>query len=492
MDEHEGDGGQPAVQPPGAPSGRPASGGEPAARSLRHELRTPLNQILGYAELLQETAVEDGRSAYVPDLQRIVAAGRRLLELIDSIGGTAPSERAVKQPSEAGATSREPTGPTISGGAARPGIEPGRFSLLVVDDNELNRDMLSRRLAARGYGVRTAADGRSALELLASGRFDLVLLDVMMPGVNGLEVLGTLRRTRSVADLPVIMVTARDQSEDTVEALRLGANDYVTKPIDFPVALARIETQLSLRSAGEEVRRLAVELEKRNRFIRQTFGRYLTNEVVASLLETPEGLRLGGERRTVTILLSDLRGFTPLAERLTPEQVVRILNNYLGAMADVVCRFQGTVDEFIGDSVLALFGAPTMREDDARRAVACALAMQKAMTEVNARNREAGLPAVQMGIALNTGEVVVGNIGSERRSKYGVVGSPVNLTARMQASTLGGQVLISEGTLASAGAGLVVGERRLIAAKGFDGPVAVYELRSLGTPSDPPSGDHAD
>ena len=351
--------------------------------------------------------------------------------------------------------------------------------LLVVDDNEQNRDMLSRRLVKRGFTVATAEDGPRALAMIAAEPFDLILLDIEMPGMTGIDVLKTLREKTTRADLPVIMATARDQGEDIVEALGLGANDYVTKPLDFPVVMARIESQLSLKRAMEEIRRLAGELEIRNRFIQRTFGRYLSDEVVASLLETPEGLALGGEKREVTILFADLRGFTAMADRFTPEQVVGMLNTYLGTMADIITAYQGTIDEFIGDAILALFGAPVTRPDDAERAAACAVAMQLAMDGVNAKNRAAGLPDVQMGIAVNTGDVVVGNIGSQTRAKYGVVGTHVNLAGRIEGFTVGGQILVSETTLRKSGGSLAVGERVTFEAKGFKEPVAVYDLRGV-------------
>src|SRR5687767_11443011 len=230
----------------------------------------------------------------------------------------------------------------------------------------------------------------------------------------------------------------------------------------------------------EEIRRLADELVIRNRFIKQTFGRYLSEEVVASLLETPEGLKLGGEKREVTLLFADLRGFTALADRYTPEQVVRLLNNYLGVMADIITRHQGTIDEFIGDAILALFGAPVSRPDDAERAAACAVEMQLAMEDVNAYNRREGLPEVNMGIAVNTGDVAVGNIGSQTRAKYGVVGSHVNLAGRIESFTVGGQVLVSESTVRRAGNALMLGERVTFEAKGFKAPVAVYDLLGVG------------
>jgi class 3 adenylate cyclase/ActR/RegA family two-component response regulator len=447
--------------------------------SLRHDLRTPLNQILGYSEMLQEEAAEAGYDRFVADLTKIGVAARQLLSLVDQVPEAVPAlpplpSFAEGEPAEA---LRTPPVPRSSAPPARAAEAPAR--LLVVDDNELNRDLLARRLKKRGYLVRVAEDGRRALDLLEREIFDLVLLDIMMPGVSGLDVLRAVRARHSVAELPIVMATARDQGEDIVEALGLGANDYVTKPLDFAVVLARVETQLSLKRALEEIRRLAQGLEIRNRFIRQAFGRYLSDDVVESLLERPEGLRLGGENRKVTLLMADLRGFTTLTERLTPEQVVRLLNNYLGIMADVIASYQGTIDEFVGDAILALFGAPFSRGDDTERAAACAVAMQLAIDRVNEANRRDGLPEVQMGVALNTGEVIVGNIGSYRRAKYGVVGSHVNLTGRIESLTVGGQILVSQHTLEAAGGLLSVGDGRSFQTKGFKDPITVYELRGV-------------
>jgi class 3 adenylate cyclase len=359
-------------------------------------------------------------------------------------------------------------------------MDTAQGSLLVVDDNELNRDMLARRLARRGYTVAVAADGQQALTMLETQPFDLILLDIMMPGISGLDVLKILRETYSVADLPVIMATAKDQSEDIVAALQLGANDYVTKPLDFQVVLARTQTQLDLKRARQDVQRLAAQLERHNRFIRETFGRYVTDEVVTSLLDSPAGLQLGGEKRQVTMLMADLRGFTSLSSRLAPEQVVAILNGYLGTMVEVILQYQGTIDEFIGDAILVIFGAPIWRQDDAPRAVACAVAMQLAMSTVNEENRRTGLPDVEMGIGVHTGEVVVGNIGSHKRTKYGVVGSHVNLTSRIQSYTVGGQILLSEATRQRVGSLVQISRQMEVEAKGIPEPITLYELRSIG------------
>jgi len=361
--------------------------------------------------------------------------------------------------------------------------------VLVVDDNELNRDMLSRRLGARGFAVEVAEDGGTALRRLEPGGFDVVLLDVMMPGLTGLDVLRRVRERWPASDLPVIMATARDTSQDVVEALSLGANDYVTKPLDFAVVLARIEAQLALKRQKEEIRRLADDLEVRNRFIRRLFGRYLSEEVVSDLLASPDGPRLGGEQRKVTLLMSDLRGFTLLTEGLAPEQTLRLLNSYLGAMADVILAHQGMIDEFVGDAILAIFGAPLVRPDDARRAASCAVAMQVALDELNRRNQAEGLPRLEMGVAVHTGEVIVGNIGSERRTKYGVVGSAVNHAGRIESFTVGGQVLISEATLRETSDSVRVGARLQIDAKGTRARLVVYDLRAVGELRMPDAGE---
>lgn len=225
-----------------------------------------------------------------------------------------------------------------------------------------------------------------------------------------------------------------------------------------------------------ELKELISKLTQANEFIKGTFGRYLSDEVVESLLESPEGLELGGERREVTVLISDLRGFTPISERLEPEQVVRLLNNHLGVMTEIIARHRGTIDEFLGDAILVIFGAPEVGDDDAHRGATCAVEMQRAMETVNSMNVRDGLPEVEMGIGLNTGEVVVGNIGSERRSKYAVVGAAVNTGYRIENATVGGQILISEGTRAAVGDGIELDRRMELNVKGLEDSLVVHEL----------------
>lgn len=356
---------------------------------------------------------------------------------------------------------------------------PDGATILVVDDNEMNRDLLSRRLGKKGFEVAVAESGEAALAWLEANACDLVLLDIMMPGLSGIDVLDRLRETRNVSELPIIMATAKGEQADIVDALKRGANDYVTKPLEFPVVLARVKTQLALKSANDRIRKLADDVERRNRFIRDVFGRYLTDEVAETLLESPEALKMGGERREVSILLADLRGFTTFAAKRDPQDVMRVVNNFLSKMTEVIIDHGGTIDEFIGDAILALFGAPRPLEDHAQRAVACAAAMQQAMSEVNRENVANGLPEVAIGIGINTGDVVVGNIGSEKRAKYGVVGHNVNMAARIEAYTAGGQTLISENTRNACGAALQVNEEIRVLPKGFDEEISIFDVAGL-------------
>jgi class 3 adenylate cyclase len=178
-------------------------------------------------------------------------------------------------------------------------------------------------------------------------------------------------------------------------------------------------------------------------------------------------------------MMADIRGFTAIAEKLAPPRVVRLLNNYLGAMSEIIMKHNGTVDEFIGDAILAIFGAPINRPDDTDRAIRCALEMQQAMTTVNAKNRAENLPEIAMGISLNTGTVVAGNIGSEQRTKYGVVGHTVNQTARIEDHCPAGAILISEATLADAKSLLSIGSAKTIQAKGILKAFTIYQLTAM-------------
>jgi len=300
--------------------------------------------------------------------------------------------------------------------------------------------------------------------------------------VDGLTMVLEFRAAPQTRDVPLIVLSAQEDPKVKAEAFARGANDYLVKLPDKVELIARIRyhsrgyvSLLERNEAFAALQESGRQLEKRNHLIRETFGRYISDEVVASLLETPEGLNLGGEKREVTIMMTDLRGFTALSERLGPEQVVATINNYFEVMTEVIAGYGGTINELIGDGLLVVFGAPLRRDDHAEAAVACALAMQLAMGRVNDMNTAEGLPHVEMGIGLNTGEVVVGNVGSARRAKYTIVGSNVNLASRIESYSSGEQIMISSSTYAAVQAMVEVGHSLEVAPKGFREPIRIYE-----------------
>ena len=231
--------------------------------------------------------------------------------------------------------------------------------------------------------------------------------------------------------------------------LRLLGN--LTQAAD-EVSAGNLDVTIPEPKSRDEVGRLAISFRhmidglKQRDFIRNTFGRYVSQEVVDELLTSPDGLRLGGELREITLLVSDLRGFTAMSSLMKPHEVIEVMNNYLSHMIDIITRFGGTVDEFQGDGILAFFGAPIKVEKGPARAVACAIEMQNAMEVVNEDQRRRNLPELQMGIGINTGEVIVGNLGSEKRTKYSAIGTTINTAYRIESYTVGAQILISSST----------------------------------------------
>ncbi len=225
--------------------------------------------------------------------------------------------------------------------------------------------------------------------------------------------------------------------------------------------------------------RLTDYIAKRD-FIRDTFSRYVTKEVVKKLIESEEAFKLGGETREVSLLMSDIRGFTAITADMEPEQVIDLLNRYLEKMIEILLDNEAIIDEIVGDGILAFFGAPEPMENHPTRAVATALQMQAAMEEINRLNMADGLPPLEMGVAVNTGLVVVGNIGSERRAKYSVVGAHVNFTSRIEAYALGGQIFVSSGTYARIKDLAELGDVVQVEIKGLRGLATLYEVRGLG------------
>jgi adenylate cyclase len=250
----------------------------------------------------------------------------------------------------------------------------------------------------------------------------------------------------------------------------------------FVVSLAAAVYDRAATNAEAALGAEKAKSEEMAGLLRRMFGRYLAPEVMNSLIENPASLELGGEKRRVTIMMTDLRGFTAMSERLAPEQVVSLLNGYFEVMVEVITRYQGTINEIVGDALLVFFGAPQDVPDRAQRAVACAIEMQNAMARVNERNRGAGLPDLEMGIGLNDAEVVVGNIGTARRSKYAAVGSGVNMTSRIESYTVGGEILISESVRQAAGDALRLDGQRDVLPKGAESPLRIYRVGGIGPP----------
>ena len=412
-----------------------------------HDMMNVLAAMRGYAEML----LEDLGPAHQP----IADALKRLLSAIE----TAHTEETGIEP---GADQR-----TI---ATDPGF------ILAVDDLQENRELVARYLSRSGHFVVTAANGEEALSTLGESDVDVVLLDLVMPGMDGREVLRRIKEHPEYRATPVIVISGRQDMDGIIECIEAGADDYLFKPFNPVLLQARIKAGIERKRWHDREEQYRQQLERNEKFIRSTFGRYLSDEIVTDILERPEGLELGGDLRRVSILLSDIRGFTSMSEHLAPTQVVTIINRYLGAMTDVIMSHQGTIDEFIGDAIFAVFGAPLKRDDDADRAVQCALDMQAAMAKVNAQNREDGLPEISTGIAINTGDVIAGNIGSERRSKYGFVGHPVNVTSRIEDMTAGGEILISDSTLKDLNTSVTLGESQDINVKGIDQSITVHRV----------------
>jgi class 3 adenylate cyclase len=241
------------------------------------------------------------------------------------------------------------------------------------------------------------------------------------------------------------------------------------------IVTTRAEMLSTIFKVSEERLRLT-------RFIRDMFGRYLSKKVVDDILETPEGHKIGGRRETVTILLSDIRGFTSLSETMDPEKMVQLLNRYLERMTKILLDHDGIIDEIVGDSIMAVFGVPEKRDTDAERAVACALAMQNALDDLNQEFAGEGHPPFEMGIGINTGNVIVGNIGSEMRMKYGVVGTAVNTASRIESNTIGGQVLIGESTYQLVKDLVTAEAPQSFMMKGLKTPLVFYAVTAIGSP----------
>ena len=397
--------------------------------------------------------------------------------------------------------------------------------LMCVDDEEMILLSLKDQLRehfSRDFAIEMLESGDEALELareLVKSSVDIpvIICDQIMPGMKGNELLRHLHdlspKTFSVlltgqADAGAVgdavnfanlyryipkpweetdlILTIKEAVRSFYQDKQLEEQNRILQEMNENLEqLVRERTAEVVRQKEEiqeqmhSIERQHHELELRNDFIRSVFGRYVSDEVMDTVLRDPDGLQIGGAKRDISVLLSDLRGFTVLSERLDPEEVVRVLNRYFERMIEIISDHCGIVIEFLGDGIMTIFGAPKTLENHADHAVACALSMQQAMEELNLMHAEEGLPRIEMGIGVSSGEVVVGNIGSERRTKYGVIGHPANLAARIEALSTGQQVLVSAETLHRCRAEINVVQSFQVSVKGVDKPLAIHEVSAI-------------
>ena len=300
--------------------------------------------------------------------------------------------------------------------------------VLVVDDDPLNRMLLTRSLEQEGHRVGSAASGQEALEILREKPFDVVLLDIVMPELDGVSVLERLKRDPVLQHVPVIMISAVDEIETVVRCIEMGSEDYLPKPFNPVLLRARINAALAKKRLHE------VERER----VREVFSRFVPEHVVDDVLErTDEDLRLGGSRGVGTVMFTDIREFTAFTERTPPDRVIDLLNEYFGEMIDAIFHHGGTLVGYLGDGLLAVFGAPIPLDDHADRALAAAREMLAVrLPRFNRRVRERTLGnGFEMGIGLNSGLFIAGNVGSARRLEYTVYGDTVNTASRIEGMT---------------------------------------------------------
>ena len=443
-------------------------------RRLQHEVRTPIGQIIGYAELLEEELDDYGAGDLATDLHKIREAASRLLDLVDGKLRDEQDPGAPVLPEPEAASAEEGAAGASDTQAARPA------RILVVDEDASDRELLARRLERHGFEVTTASGGIDALRRIEADGPDLVLLEVMLSGMGGLEVLERVRRQRSRAELPVILATALDDSRDAVEGLQRGANDYVIKPFDFPVVIARVESQLETHRIARQVAGLARQLEMRSTFIREALARDVSDDQLVALAERPDLLDLGRERRSVIAVVADVRGSRARAAALEPAEETGVLKNVFDGLAGVVEHHGGVVEEVSGDALLALFGLPLAAPDDAERAAACAVAMQLEMDEINARSARVRLPAVEIGVGVASGDVALVALGTSDPVTYKAVGEPPRRAAALEAQARGGEVWICARTRERLGdLARVDQEKELMALAAGEPPVRAHRLLGL-------------
>jgi class 3 adenylate cyclase len=356
--------------------------------------------------------------------------------------------------------------------------------ILVVDDTPSNVKLLADVLTARGYAVATAASGAEALATIARDAPDLVLLDVMMPGMSGYDVCRRIRETPATAMLPVVMITALDPGQERVKGIEAGADDFLSKPVNQAEVLARVRSLLRIKVLHDELTDLNRTLEARVEAqvgqlerlgrLKRFFSPALAEAIVSGGTDDP----LASHRREITVVFLDLRGFTAFAETAEPEEVMGVLREYHAAMGQLILEHEGTLERFTGDGMMIFFNDPVPVPDAPARAVRMAVAMRARVEELMRGWHKRGYD-LELGVGIAQGYATIGAIGFEGRWDYGAIGTVTNQAARLCGEAKGGQILASR-RLVGALEGIVtteaVGELTL---KGFARPVSTYNIIAL-------------
>lgn len=340
--------------------------------------------------------------------------------------------------------------------------------ILVVDDNKHNVRLLRSLLTKQGHEVIVANSGKQALASVAEMVPDLVLLDVVMPEMDGFTTTRALRAFSATETIPILMVTALNDTKEKVKGFEAGADDFVSKPFNGVELLARVNSLL-------RIKRLHDELVEKNELLERVLMRYVSEDVAREILNNPtENLRLGGESCEVSVLFADIRGFTHFSEQRHPAQVIELLIRVFSLLTPVVFDYRGTLDKYLGDAIMAFYGAPIPSSDGPAQAVCSAWAMQKKFAQLKQEN--AIMDSLGLGVGICTGEAVVGNVGSERIMDYTVIGNTPNTARRLQETAHAGQILVDEKTHVAIKEAFRTRKIDLIELKGYSHPIQVYEV----------------
>ena len=340
--------------------------------------------------------------------------------------------------------------------------DPGH--LLIVDDNKVNRILLARGLEQQGHTTETAEDGRQGLEMLKRGAYDLVLLDIEMPEMNGFQVLEACLQDVDLRNIPIIMTSSLDELDSVVKCIELGAEDYLHKPVNPILLRARVNASLEKKRLRDEQRKL--------------FRTFATKEVAEELLKT--GFSLGGKNVTASVLFADIRSFTTITEASSPAEIIEMLNNFYALMFEAITNHGGSVNQMTGDGFMAIFGAPVRYEDYAQRAVNAALEMIELLKVFNQQWTEGGRAQIRIGIGVASGTVVAGFTGTQHRATYTCVGDSVNLASRIENHTkvVGRPILIDRFTREKLSADIQVEELGDVIFKGKHQAVGVFSVNT--------------